>query len=86
MLIPRGGASLIRTVVNESTVPVIETGTGNCHVYVDAEADLDMAVAILVNSKAQRPSVCNAAETLLVHQDIAADFLPRAWTRSPRPG
>ncbi|WP_173260798.1 glutamate-5-semialdehyde dehydrogenase [Streptomyces pacificus] len=78
VLIPRGGASLIRTVVEESTVPVIETGTGNCHVYVDAQADLDMAVAILVNSKAQRPSVCNAAETLLVHQDIAEAFLPRA--------
>ncbi|RLV09086.1 glutamate-5-semialdehyde dehydrogenase [Streptomyces griseocarneus] len=78
VLIPRGGAGLIRTVVEESTVPVIETGTGNCHVYVDAQADLDMAVEILVNSKAQRPSVCNAAETLLVHQDIAAEFLPRA--------
>ncbi|PNG97352.1 glutamate-5-semialdehyde dehydrogenase [Streptomyces malaysiensis] len=78
VLIPRGGASLIRTVVEESTVPVIETGTGNCHVYVDADADLDMAVGILVNSKAQRPSVCNAAETLLVHQDIAPVFLPRA--------
>ncbi|MET7934063.1 glutamate-5-semialdehyde dehydrogenase [Streptomyces sp. NPDC005322] len=78
VLIPRGGAALIRTVVEESTVPVIETGTGNCHVYVDAQADLDMAVEILVNSKAQRPSVCNAAETLLVHQDIAAEFLPRA--------
>lgn len=78
VLIPRGGASLINTVVQESTVPVIETGTGNCHVYVDAQADLDMAVDILINSKAQRVSVCNAAETLLVHQDIAADFLPRA--------
>ncbi|MFD4790579.1 glutamate-5-semialdehyde dehydrogenase [Streptomyces sp. NPDC058459] len=78
VLIPRGGASLIRTVVSESTVPVIETGTGNCHVYVDADADLDMAVDILVNSKAHRVSVCNAAETLLVHQDIAAAFLPRA--------
>ncbi|GAA1354309.1 glutamate-5-semialdehyde dehydrogenase [Streptomyces beijiangensis] len=78
VLIPRGGASLIRTVVEQSTVPVIETGTGNCHVYVDATADLDMAVAILLNSKAQRPSVCNAAETLLVHQDIAEAFLPRA--------
>ncbi|MFE7132300.1 glutamate-5-semialdehyde dehydrogenase [Streptomyces sp. NPDC057638] len=78
VLIPRGGAGLIRTVVEESTVPVIETGTGNCHVYVDAEADLDMAVDILVNSKAQRPSVCNAAETLLVHRDIAPAFLPRA--------
>ncbi|MFI1951077.1 glutamate-5-semialdehyde dehydrogenase [Streptomyces xinghaiensis] len=78
VLIPRGGASLIRTVVEESTVPVIETGTGNCHVYIDAETDLDMAVEILVNSKAQRPSVCNAAETVLVHQDIAEEFLPRA--------
>ncbi|MYY79924.1 MULTISPECIES: glutamate-5-semialdehyde dehydrogenase [unclassified Streptomyces] len=78
VLIPRGGASLIKTVVEESTVPVIETGTGNCHVYVDAAADIDMAVDILVNSKAQRPSVCNAAETLLVHRDIADAFLPRA--------
>ncbi len=78
VLIPRGGASLIKTVVEQSTVPVIETGTGNCHVYVDADADLDMAVEILINSKAQRPSVCNAAETLLVHQDIAEAFVPRA--------
>ena len=78
VLIPRGGASLIKTVVEESTVPVIETGTGNCHVYVDAHADLDMAVDILINSKAQRVGVCNAAETLLVHQDVAAEFLPRA--------
>ncbi|MCB5178193.1 glutamate-5-semialdehyde dehydrogenase [Streptomyces antimicrobicus] len=78
VLIPRGGASLIKTVVEESIVPVIETGTGNCHVYVDAQADLDTAVEILVNSKAQRPSVCNAAETLLVHRDIADAFLPRA--------
>ncbi|KOG48905.1 glutamate-5-semialdehyde dehydrogenase [Streptomyces decoyicus] len=78
VLIPRGGASLIRTVVEESTVPVIETGTGNCHVYVDETADLDMAVDILVNSKAQRPSVCNAAETVLVHAGIAEKFLPRA--------
>ncbi|MEU0125806.1 glutamate-5-semialdehyde dehydrogenase [Streptomyces albidoflavus] len=78
VLIPRGGAALIRRTVEESTVPVIETGTGNCHVYVDAEADLDTAVDILVNSKAQRPSVCNSAETVLVHRDIAAAFLPRA--------
>ncbi|MEU9297511.1 glutamate-5-semialdehyde dehydrogenase [Streptomyces sp. NPDC048266] len=78
VLIPRGGASLIRTVVEESTVPVIETGTGNCHVYVDAQTDLDMAVEILLNSKAHRVSVCNAAETLLVHQDVAAAFLPKA--------
>jgi glutamate-5-semialdehyde dehydrogenase len=78
VLIPRGGAGLIRTVVEQSTVPVIETGTGNCHVYVDAEADLAMAVEILINSKAQRVSVCNAAETLLVHKDIADAFLPLA--------
>ncbi|MFF1505980.1 glutamate-5-semialdehyde dehydrogenase [Streptomyces sp. NPDC058326] len=78
VLIPRGGASLIRTVVEESTVPVIETGTGNCHVYVDAQTDLDMAVDILLNSKAHRVSVCNAAETLLVHRDVAEAFLPRA--------
>ncbi|ROQ32300.1 glutamate-5-semialdehyde dehydrogenase [Streptomyces sp. PanSC19] len=78
VLIPRGGASLIRTVVEESTVPVIETGTGNCHVYVDAQTDLDMAVDILINSKAQRVSVCNSAETLLVHQDVAEAFVPKA--------
>jgi glutamate-5-semialdehyde dehydrogenase len=77
VLIPRGGAGLIRSVVEESTVPVIETGVGNCHVYVDADADLEMAVAITLNAKVQRPSVCNAAETLLVHRDIAAEFLPR---------
>jgi glutamate-5-semialdehyde dehydrogenase len=78
VLIPRGGASLIKTVVEESTVPVIETGTGNCHVYVDEHADIDMALKILVNSKASRPSVCNAAETVLVHAAIADTFLPRA--------
>ncbi|MBZ4318163.1 glutamate-5-semialdehyde dehydrogenase [Streptomyces huiliensis] len=78
VLIPRGGASLIRTVVEESTIPVIETGTGNCHVYVDADADLDTAVRVLVNSKAHRVSVCNAAETLLVHRDIAERLLPAA--------
>ena len=78
VLIPRGGASLIRTVVEESTVPVIETGTGNCHVYVDAQADLRTAVDILINSKTQRVSVCNSAETLLVHRDIADAFLPLA--------
>ncbi|MDQ1696591.1 MAG: glutamate-5-semialdehyde dehydrogenase [Frankiaceae bacterium] len=77
VLIPRGGAGLIRSVVEESTVPVIETGVGNCHVYVDADADLDMAVAITVNAKVQRPSVCNAAETLLVHRDVAEAFLPQ---------
>ena len=77
VLIPRGGASLIQTVVSESTVPVIETGVGNCTVYVDASADLDKAVAITVNSKTHRPSVCNAAETLLVHEGVAEAFLPR---------
>jgi glutamate-5-semialdehyde dehydrogenase len=77
VLIPRGGESLIRSVVENSTVPVIETGVGNCHVYVDRDADLDKAVSIVVNSKAQRVSVCNAAETLLVHADIADVFLPR---------
>jgi glutamate-5-semialdehyde dehydrogenase len=78
VLIPRGGASLIKSVVEESTVPVIETGVGNCHVYVDADADVEMALKILINAKAQRPSVCNAAETFLVHADIAAEFVPRA--------
>jgi glutamate-5-semialdehyde dehydrogenase len=77
VLIPRGGAGLIRSVVEESTVPVIETGVGNCHVYVDADADVDMAVEITINAKTHRPSVCNAAETLLVHRDIADVFLPR---------
>jgi len=77
VLIPRGGAGLIRTVVENSTVPVIETGTGNCHIYVDASADEAMAAGIVVNAKTQRPGVCNAAETMLVHQDRAASFLPR---------
>ncbi len=78
VLIPRGGAALIRSVVEGSTVPVIETGVGNCHVYVDQHADLDKAVAILVNAKTQRVSVCNTAETFLVHRAIADEFLPRA--------
>jgi glutamate-5-semialdehyde dehydrogenase len=78
VLIPRGGASLIANVVENSTVPVIETGVGNCHVYVDKDADVDKAIAILLNSKAQRVSVCNAAETVLVHREIADAFLPRA--------
>jgi glutamate-5-semialdehyde dehydrogenase len=78
LLIPRGGADLIQTVVTESSVPVIETGVGNVHVYVDAAADLAKAVPIIVNAKMQRPSVCNAAETLLVHSDVAATFLPEA--------
>lgn len=76
VLIPRGGAGLIRSVVENATVPVIETGTGNCHVYVDKDADIAMAAAIAVNAKTSRPSVCNAAETLLVHQDIAPQALP----------
>ena len=77
VLIPRGGAGLIRSVVEESTVPVIETGVGNCHVYVDRAADLDKALAIVVNAKTHRTSVCNAAESLLVHADVADAFLPR---------
>jgi len=77
VLIPRGGADLIHRIVTESTVPVIETGVGNCHVYVDAAADLDMAERIVVNAKTHRPSVCNAAESLLVHADVADEFLPR---------
>lgn len=77
VLIPRGGGSLIQAVVRDSTVPVIETGEGLCHVYVDADADLDKAVAIAVNAKAQRCSVCNSAETLLVHEAVADAFLPR---------
>src|SRR5690625_4045014 len=77
VLIPRGGGSLIRAVVEESTVPVIETGAGNCHVYVDAAADTDMAVAVAVNAKTQRLSTCNTAETLLVHAAAADRFVPR---------
>src|SRR3954451_13930762 len=77
VLIPRGGAGLIRSVVEESTVPVIETGVGNVHVYVDRAADLDKALAIVVNSKTQRTSVCNAAESLLVHAEVEGEFLPR---------
>lgn len=77
VLIPRGGAGLIASVVNEATVPVIETGVGNCHVYVDRAADLDRALAIVLNAKTHRPSVCNAAESLLVHADVAEEFVPR---------
>ncbi|MGQ9532720.1 MAG: glutamate-5-semialdehyde dehydrogenase [Desulfotomaculales bacterium] len=76
VLIPRGGAELIRTVVENATVPVIETGVGNCHVYVDDEADLAMAREIVINAKCQRPGVCNAMETLLVHREVAPRFLP----------
>jgi glutamate-5-semialdehyde dehydrogenase len=78
VLIPRGGADLIRSVVEESTVPVIETGVGNCHVYVDEAADLLMALEILLNAKTSRPSVCNAAESLLVHESVAKEFLALA--------
>ena len=78
LVIPRGSAALIRSVVDEATVPTIETGAGVCHVYVDKSANFDKAIAILINSKCDRPSVCNAAETLLVHQDIADKFLPLA--------
>ncbi|PKM83021.1 MAG: glutamate-5-semialdehyde dehydrogenase [Firmicutes bacterium HGW-Firmicutes-14] len=76
ILIPRGGAGLIQTVVRNATVPVIETGVGNCHVYVDNEADLEMAKAIVINAKTQRPGVCNAMETLLVNKDVAGLLLP----------
>jgi len=76
VLIPRGGAGLIQAVVKNATLPVIETGTGNCHIYVDATADLAMAVNITDNGKTQRPSVCNALETCLVHKDVAEEFLP----------
>jgi glutamate-5-semialdehyde dehydrogenase len=77
VLIPRGGAGLIQAVVKQATVPVIETGTGNCHVYVDSSADIEMAVDIANNGKTSRPSVCNAVESLLVHKDCADEFLPR---------
>lgn len=77
LLIPRGGARLIQTVKEKAKVPVIETGVGNCHIYVDKYANLDMATQIVINAKTQRPSVCNAAESLVVHADIAEDFLPQ---------
>ena len=81
LLIPRGGAGLIRSCVENATVNVIETGTGICHVYVDKDADLDMALSIVENAKTSRPSVCNAEEVLLVHSAVAADFLPRLRER-----
>ncbi|MCM1298669.1 MAG: glutamate-5-semialdehyde dehydrogenase [Firmicutes bacterium] len=81
VLIPRGGHGLIQNVVNNSTIPVIQTGEGNCSVYVDASADTDMAVNIADNGKTQRPSVCNAIENILVHKDIAAEFLPALQKR-----
>ncbi|MCW2277117.1 glutamate-5-semialdehyde dehydrogenase [Heliophilum fasciatum] len=77
VLIPRGGAGLIQTVVKTATVPVIETGVGNCHIFVDKSADLTMAEKIIINAKTQRPGVCNAMETLLVHEEVAATFLPQ---------
>ena len=77
VLIPRGGAGLIRAVVENSTIPVIETGTGNCHVYVDKAADLDMAVKIIMNAKTQRIGVCNACESLVIHEAVREAFLPR---------
>ena len=76
VLIPRGGAGLIRAVVNNSTIPVIETGTGNCHIFVDESADLDMAVNIILNAKTQRVGVCNACESLVVHEKIKDALLP----------
>ena len=78
LIIPRGGEGLKAALKEHATVPVMYAAAGNCHVFVDAGADLDEAVAIAVNAKVQRPSVCNAAETLLVHADVAAEFLPRA--------
>ncbi len=81
LLIPRGGKNLIRSVVENATVPVIETGAGNCHVFVDESADVDMALSVVDNAKRQRPSVCNAAEGLLVHRAIAKDFLPLVKAR-----
>lgn len=77
VLIPRGGAGLIRSVVENASVPVIETGSGNCHIYVDHEADIDMAIEIIVNAKTQRIGVCNACESLVIHQDIATELLPK---------
>ncbi len=81
VLIPRGGAGLIKSVVENSTVPVIETGTGNCHIYVDATADFEMALNIIDNAKTQRLGVCNAAESLVVHESVAKDFLPLLYDR-----
>ena len=81
VLIPRGGAGLIKSVVENSTVPVIETGTGNCHIYVDATADFTMALDIIDNAKTQRLGVCNAAESLVIHESIAKDFLPALYER-----
>src|SRR5208282_3287495 len=76
VLIPRGGADLIRTVVEKASIPVIETGTGNCHIYVEEDADLENAIRIVVNAKCQRPGTCNAAEKLLVNSKIAQRYMP----------
>jgi glutamate-5-semialdehyde dehydrogenase len=81
VLVPRGGAELINRVVEQASVPVIETGAGNCHVYVDKDADFELADRIVINAKTQRPSVCNAAEKLLVHQEIAAEYVPKIVER-----
>ncbi|MCX7715757.1 MAG: glutamate-5-semialdehyde dehydrogenase, partial [Clostridia bacterium] len=81
VLIPRGGAGLIKSVVENATVPVIETGSGNCHIYVDGECYVNMALDILINAKTSRPSVCNAAETLLVDEEIADVFIPLAFAQ-----
>lgn len=86
VLIPRGGAGLIQSVVQNATVPVIETGIGNCHIYVDSYADLKKAEEIVVNAKCQRPGVCNAAENLLVHEKVAAEFLPKVCKRLQQAG
>lgn len=86
VLIPRGGADLINTVIEKSRIPVIETGTGNCHVYVDEDADLEKATPIVINAKVQRPGVCNAAEKLLVHRKIAAQYLPVIVTELQKNG
>ena len=86
LLIPRGGAGLIRACVEHATVPCIQTGTGICHVYVDESADLDMALDIIENAKTSRPSVCNAAEVLLVHRAIAPKLLPMLQKRLCGPG
>lgn len=81
VLIPRGGKNLIQTVIQNSTVPVIETGTGNCHIYIDKDADIDMALAIVENAKVQRPGVCNACESLVIHEDILASCIPKLVER-----
>jgi glutamate-5-semialdehyde dehydrogenase len=77
VLIPRGGADLIKTVIEKSKIPVIETGTGNCHIYIDKDADLEIATSIIINAKIQRPGVCNAVEKLVIHNKIAQKFIPK---------